>query len=530
MTRETVRRACRRGVSIFVTTAAALAGCTTSDAVRTSDIALARKDIPAHAYVDPQTVGSYPSSPQRIQAWIDADQQDSIRAHGWDIWQSITAAVNDSTPTWQTWYSGHELFDMTAQPTATARPRHIRLPLERAKQVNHSFLTQQLFRDGSIPVDTFERVFAFNRFSRSTASYIWQNTLNRGTTLFFLNALKGAQKATLAQREVLVSADSTDALSFVTKVVFQFIPSDKVSAIPYWHGYGSANTRTNVPGDTLHPPPRYWKQGVAIDPTGKLQPGDSVFMAPNDSVPQMWLKVVPLSSFYYVTVTAADSAHLTDFGSKNGDDLGFNSDTSGMAVDSSARPGNLGLMLAMHVTGKEIANWTWQSYWWTPFPNDSLGSDRPTSISSPWNNYVMTTAYSMLTTTGAPNISFNPYLETSLASTPGSVPVWTGVITNCMSCHRRAAVAWGPKAVNDTIHANVADYGPAAQVNPGDSTIFMVTIPRSKGTYPTLKTDFLWSVALRAGLFQTITVREAENLLAQAKADAAARGSAALKR
>ena len=453
------------GIAPLALVLAAIAGCgRVADSARTADIMLARQDIPAHAYIDPKPAGSYPASEARINGWIAAGQTDSIRAHAWDIWQSLTTMVDDSTPTWQTWYSGHELFDSLVTPTAMARPGKVRLPLERPRQFTHAFfLTRGRRNVGAmrIPVDTFERVFAFNRFSRSTATYIWKNNLNRVISLWSRNEFFNLRDTPIANRQVLVSADSTDSLSFVTKVVFQFIPGNRASAVPYWHGYGSNATRSNVPGDTTHPPPRYWKQGVVVDPTGKLQPGDSAFMSPNDSVPKAWLKVVPLSAFYYVRVSAADSANLTQFGSANGDDMGFNADTSQAAVDSSARPGNYGLMMAMHVTGKEVPNWTWQSFWWSPTPNDSMGNDRPSSIPSPWNNYVMTTAYSMLTASGQPNISFNPYLETSLAGTTETGVPWTGVISNCMSCHRRAAVGYAIDPNADTVVANVTMYGPA---------------------------------------------------------------------
>ena len=172
--------------ALVLTTPLVIASCERA-ANRSSASRLARMDIPAHGYVDPQAVGSYPSSKQRIQGWINAGQTDSIRAHGWDIWQSITTMVNDSTPTWQTWYSGHELFDSLATPSATQRPQSMRLPIERPKQFRHSLL---LARNrglraafAGIPVDTAERVFAFNRFSRSTATYIWNNQLNRAQTL-----------------------------------------------------------------------------------------------------------------------------------------------------------------------------------------------------------------------------------------------------------------------------------------------------------------------------------------------------------
>lgn len=495
----------RRAFAPLALVLAAIIDCGVG-AGRKPDLVLARHDIAAHHYVDPKPVGSYPASEGRINGWIAAGQTDSIRAHGWDLWQSMTAMVDDTTPTWQTFYSGHELFS-AARPTATSRPAAFRIPIERPRQFNHLRFIRRGDRRlrATIPVDTFERVFSFNRFSRSTANYVWDKALNKVNTLFEYDVKFDIENGPIASREVLTSADSTDPLSIVTKPVFEFIRGDTVSAIPYWRGYTSADTR----GDTLHPPPRFWKQAVAVDPTGAHQPGDSVFMAPNDSVPPAWLKVVPLSAFYYVKVTAEDSANLSGFGAdSSGDDMGFNADTAD--VRAAARPGNYALMVAMHVTGKEIPNWTWQSFWWSPVPNDSLGNDRPSSILAPWNNYVMTTAYAMLTPSGQPNIAFSPYLETSLAGNTETGMPWTGVITNCMSCHRRAAVGYGWDPVGDTVVASAPLYGPAANVDPGDSTIFNIPIAPAPGLWGTVKTDFLWSVTLRAGLFQSINTGAAK--------------------
>jgi hypothetical protein len=149
------------------------------------------------------------------------------------------------------------------------------------------------------------------------------------------------------------------------------------------------------------------------------------------------------------------------------------------------------LLVAMHVTGKEIPNWTWQSFWWGDNPNDSLfGADRPATIPPPWNHYNMTVAYSMLTPSQGSNIAYNPYLETSLSGTLPATGPWTGVTSNCMSCHRRAAVGY--------VGASrfFASYGPDLQVYPYDTSVFIV--PGPGGTQvPLLKTDFLWSLALR---------------------------------
>ena len=47
-------------------------------------------------------VRTFPSSSSTIQEWINAMDENSIRAHGWDIWESITHQTPDSTPVWET--------------------------------------------------------------------------------------------------------------------------------------------------------------------------------------------------------------------------------------------------------------------------------------------------------------------------------------------------------------------------------------------------------------------------------------------
>ena len=37
---------------------------------------------------------------------------------------------------------------------------------------------------------------------------------------------------------------------------------------------------------------------------------------------------------------------------------------------SSVAPGDYAILVAMHVAGREIARWTWQTFWWTPTPSD----------------------------------------------------------------------------------------------------------------------------------------------------------------
>lgn len=439
-------------------------------------------------YVDPKPVGSYPASQATIQGWIDANDVRAIRAHGWDIWQSITAATPYNRPTWQTWYSGHELFEAgTGVTKVKARVPDRRGLLVFEAQRSRVHRPSMLMRAGDTmpPVIWPERTLAFNRFTRSTARYIWQHNLNKGKTLRdTLNAMV-ANNTPLASIGVLTSSDSTDSLSFVLKPVFQFIQGDQVTAVPYWHGYDTSAVEL-PPGN---PVPSRWRYAVAVDPTGKHKAGDSLLMVVNNEAPR-WLKVVPLSAFYYVKITPQDSAWLGDFGPVNGDFIGLANDTSAQAVYMAVRPGNYALLMAMHVTGKEIPNWTWQSFWWSYNPADSMGKDRPSTIPAPWNHYDMTASYRMIDT------AFNPYLETSLGGLIGiggfnttDTLQWTGVTTNCMACHRRASIGWSAPSYNAALGA---PYGPAMNVSAGDSTVFTQPPAPGQPRVTLLKTDFLW--------------------------------------
>lgn len=488
---------------VLVALSLVLAGIVACDRAGSNDASVERMrashsdTVPlSYAYAPPRAVGSYPASYARIQSWIDSSRTDSIRAHAWSIWASITASAPEGLPTWQTWFSGYELFSDTTQVGVTARPRNGVIQFGIARRLIHPSTISRP-ADGKMPEDRAERVFAFNRFTQSTAEFIWNHNLNRGNTLRDTGLSFAKRRTPLAARAILVSKDSTDSLSFVLKPVYQFISDTGVTAVPYWAGDSSAVTT-----DSANPVANTWKQAVAVSPNGKLKPGDSVLMSVNNQ-PKRWLRVVPLSAFYYLRITREDSAHFTQFGAENGDLIGNSNNTSQDSVLAAVRPGNYGLLMAMHVTGKEIPNWTWQSFWWANNPQDpQYGADRPKSIPAPWNHYNMTVAYSMTTNgkaNGQPLVAYNPYLETSLYGElpkgPGPHPDsthWTGVTSNCMSCHRRAAIGYfGPQAVSPP-------YGNAMQVDAGDTVIFTQPATGAPARVPVVMTDFLWSIVVRA--------------------------------
>ena len=489
-----------------------IAACSTGSAMPSADPSH-NPGAPAdsYVYVAPSKVRSFPTNNATIQQWISSNNDVAIRNHGWDIWQSITAATKyNQMPVWQTWFSGYEVFEDTSQTTLFARSKHGVVQFGVRRNAAHPSMVLAKRMNG-LPYDHGERVFAFNRFTISTAQFIYRNGLNEAQTLQDTNAAFTKRGIALASRAILTSPDSTDYASVVLKPVYQFISGTEVSAVPYWFGDSSKATT-----DSANPIASTWRQAVAVDPTGRLKPGDSVYLPVNNEG-YKWCKVVPLSAFYWIRITKEDSINFTQFGASNGDFIGVANDTSFQAVIQAVRPGNIGLLMAMHVTGKEIPNWTWQSYWWAINPQDSqYGADRPPSIPAPWNHYNMTVAYYMMRNNGRQNIAYNPYLETSLSgcipktgkmrdSTPArgcqskDSIYWTGVTTNCMACHRRASVAFYKDPTRrDSVEGTGALYGPDMQVNAGDTIVFKQKVPGLPNRVPLLMTDFLWSVAIRA--------------------------------
>jgi hypothetical protein len=131
-----------------------------------------------------------------------------------------------------------------------------------------------------------------------------------------------------------------------------------------------------------------------------------------------------------------------------------------------AAAGDYAVLVAMHVAGREIARWTWQTFWWSPTPDNpqlpssqAIAALRPAQLTGAARNYAMALGYDM-TTPGQPNTggqnagnavyAYNPYLEARFGpanlpdSEPGSDPNGqpsansSGVNCNCMSCHIRA--------------------------------------------------------------------------------------------
>jgi hypothetical protein len=241
------------------------------------------------------------------------------------------------------------------------------------------------------------------------------------------------------------------------KVVFLPVKATGLSAIPVWAGAtASKNPSQPVPGS--------WTTCVAVDPTNGVSGTTTIDC--NGS--QVQTQIVPLNHFYSIRVNANEASTINALSKLTG--------------STALSAGDYQVLVAMHVTTKEIANWTWATFWWQDGknpPNDFPGSvdDMPdfAQVRGAWRNYAMCTADSMVFPVtdpkGNPIVCFNPYLETAQTD---------GLDSNCMSCHARARIP----ITATTSNVYPQTYLPNGWVDLGDPAIFGGET----------KTDFVWAI------------------------------------
>jgi hypothetical protein len=212
---------------------------------------------------------------------------------------------------------------------------------------------------------------------------------------------------------------------------FPAFPSDALAIKLTWFAI-HAHTPTAMPiwdGEPMRDggnADRTWSRTITVDPDGG---------AGN----------VPLSAFIYRELEAADLPSARS-----------------ASHDPTLAAGDFVVLVAAHVTTKEIPDWTWQTYWWHDHPDAGrFAAGRPAELRGAAAHYLMDATYS----TDRP--CFNPWLEARFPD---------GLESNCVTCHQRAVVG-------------AADYLPVTHGR-----------LRTDDPYFTdhVATDFLWSVAFEA--------------------------------
>jgi hypothetical protein len=436
----------------------------------------------------------FPESEATITHWIatmdrgetreiSQTASERIQRHGWGLWTALTAETEQARSrqplrVFETWFTPQELAGSLASRSTdlSISPARTLAPLEALRQFSADEGRAAAALTLGLPGSDEARVTGFVKFDPTAADHILQQGLLSTTALNQL-LLGGAKEV-----------PSFPATALALKCVFQVIKAkDLVNGRYYllkaWSG---------PPAVPQAWPPSKWPGAVWIDlQNGGQGQGGLDERAAIDGSTRTERSTYPLSSLIHFSLSAREA-------------LAFNAGQPG----AGASPGDEAILVAMHVAGREIARWTWQTFWWTPAPDNpplpssaATAARRPAQLEGAPRHYAMAIGYSLLSpdqphvggeNTGAAVYAYNPWLEAGF--TPADLPDSeagldaagqpsannTGVQTNCMSCHLRAN--YNPRRLTSAPRYSGARYVDLDE-------------PQFVGT---LQVDFLWSLPASA--------------------------------
>jgi hypothetical protein len=435
---------------------------------------------------DPHVPGfRFPESEATILTWVHAAESGTpdsagasgnLATHGWGLWTALTLATSqvdqgETLRVFETWYTPQEIDGQFTRVSKTpATGSRGRSPLSNFLQFEHGLEPRD--RELLAQQQGSETVFGYVKFDPTAAAHVAEQRLLSTAALDQLMA-GGAQQ---------IPAFPVTALTL--KSAFQIITSKTLVNGRYYR----LNVWSGPPSTPQAWAPYQWPGVVWVDVQGGGSGSGQIDTeASTDGGSRSEQTTYPVSSLINHRITAYEAAQ-------------FNLSQPGSGVEA----GDYAILVAMHVAGREITRWTWQTFWWTPTPDDpklpssqALAALKPPQLKGAARNYAMSLAYDM-TSPGQPNVggqnmggaiyAYNPYLEARFgaANLPDSLPGIdpegnpasnnVGTACNCMSCHVRANY-------NPNNLATAPRYSGSRYTDLDD--------PQFAGT---LQVDFLWSL------------------------------------
>jgi hypothetical protein len=435
---------------------------------------------------------NFPEDQTTLLNWINNQPANSgqIYTHGWGIWASLTMGSGQSAfgianaPVYMTWLSPNEIQNLGATAKLSAKaPAKRALGIGAARQLTKFGLAAQpaLKFNGSAKVkkgvkatpDTSSLLVAVG-YDPAATNWIVEGNLFQYSSYANLYAAGQPEIAQFPTNSVSV------------KPTYKRIPAGTgIYTLATWPGTPPVITPAITKGGFGE---SSWNDGCFYVDTSLTGPTSTTGTDPT-CANQNASNTYSVYDFINIPITANNIGEFNSYDPGNGLNVG---DTL--------------LLAAMHVTSKEIPEWTWQTYFWTPNPSAPplpssamLAQARPAQITGAAAHYAIVFAYQMVMpnqpenggqSVGGPVVGYNPYLEAGFpASTfgisrpivPASGPAWVGTVgvqTNCMTCHAMAAVG--------TSTANIGNSPPYA-------TDFYIARndPAFSGF---VQADFLWSL------------------------------------
>lgn len=466
--------------------------------------------IPENLPATATTGITFPTDSSTILGWINSYDSASIAEHAWGIWAGLTAQTNQTCGgepllVFETWVGTSELQELIM--IKDDLNQFLGKPLVEKKGRAQLTRPHQNFHGAPNIPQVDSNLWVTVSYNPSAALFTFENSLYNQDTLL-QNYYEGPSS-------IGSIPDYTNS-SIAIKPTYLALQrnSNGLFAFPVWPGQPLLPAQ--VP-DFNNP---QW-QWVFVDPTNSYGNDVPVPVYSPDVTDSTAIAnaTVNLNQFIYLNIDADMAAFM-------------NQEQAPLQLNSGAiaQAGDIAILAGMHVATKEIKEWTWQSFFWTPdpanppFPSSAfIATNRlpQTALSDQAAHYAAVNVYNMVwpnqPVTGGTNsnvkplIGYNPYLEPGLAEFPGIPNTYTqndsifrdstnrlntqfvwGVQSNCMSCHSLATV-------NPTVPLWTQTANP-----PGPSNSLPYTgdqyIDRADPAYKSyVQLDFLWSI--QASLF-----------------------------
>lgn len=434
----------------------------------------------------------FPTDSATIYSWTNNSQfsnsydSASVYKHAWGIWAGLTTPTNqhiggDSLLVFETWMGLNEVRQYIIDGTpckADSMKKMARAPLTRPRQFEHAgILARAVNRKGlaaaAAPaiegMSPAKDLWVTVSYSPDMACYAINNQLLKQSTLnkFYKAGAVGQ-----------INPFPTTSIS-IKPTYLEYPASATILQMPVWLNTPATPDSLNVFDPNQFPFCVYVDVNNKQDPNKKLVPVTPRCVA-KDSIANATCN---LNQFINYTIDAA----MANFMNQQDSAQGMNNNGG----YGKAQSGNRVLLVAMHVTTKEIANWTWQTFYWSPVPatpgapSSNLGASLlPSNVQGAARHYAVNAAYVMTTpnnstaATAGSMFGYNPYLEGGFGPSTFNIPNnWMpafkyGMQTNCMSCHALA------------VPSNATGYTTDQYINPSDPKYFSSQV----------SLDFAWSV------------------------------------
>jgi hypothetical protein len=391
-------------------------------------------------YVNITESYKYPMDSITINRWIKNNNFKAMYKHSWNVWEHLTAPLENGKLRYQTWSSPAQILEKLNN---TPKNEKKGLLFKKPSQFGHAKAKQKIFDD----TDMVE-VVAYNKAAEQFAI---------DNKIFYLSSLKSMQKG--AYSKIPEFPSKTITIKPVYKVITKNKLSDGIYTMAAWNGpeYKKGGFPEKDWGSCIH---------VNTSENNDKNPSGTLHYNCNDRTTE---NTYFLNDFIHFKITKEQAVSYNKEIKGDIEQKSIStSEKKKLLQESLSEEGDVALLVGMHVATKEIKRWVWQTYWWSPTPltpatpssNDIASSRNGIKLQGAANHYAMGVVYSMLIpaqpyeggkSEGELVVAFNPYLEsgfgegtfsgsTSYVYNNGNkIKTDLGVTTNCMTCHMAAA-------------------------------------------------------------------------------------------